>query len=365
MKDFVSRFRMCAFSFVLLISAGKAQLSINDPDPVTVSGIPTYINIELNGKNLFPIEASMFIIKDLANIREIQATEIRVNELVNDGDQQWVGVDLFSYEYDCSGRYTVHFRRDVPEVVSKESVKFKSCDESISRGWKIDIKPLGDGFNPRIDFKAQKLVTGDDDFRMTWSTKGYVNLTQQDTAGYVEAKANGYIPLSEGWPHATFLFSFGFSATENFNHRDWEGNAGFSFVDHKITGKIISKLSRFFTGIDRPTPPPVIAIYAEAYKPWRRPDEQPAEWKVRLCGEFDLRIPFSQTDFVDVFGKGWTQENSDSKGFIEFGYRKQVTRDMSVLLKWLNGELPPIFVKDVSVMAGLSFLLPVAMTDLF
>ncbi len=244
---------------------------------------------------------------------------------------------------------------------TKGSLYFDDCTQAkISN---VDIKPVFESKTIALDFKFANNIldysTPDaDGLLIKWNANGYIDFSRRDSVSNAEFNAEGNYPISVLRPHPYFIGKIGGEFSGNFTAADFKASAGVSILDQYLLPPILKFIGTTIFKASMPVPPPVLAVFGEAGVPWSREHGVGDSLLLRIAGEIDMNIPMGNGNYLNLYARGWIIKNSDTKSFVEFAYKKEITRDISVVLKWLNGSLPPLFQKGSNIMAGVSFLFP-------
>lgn len=66
-------------------------------------------------------------------------------------------------------------------------------------------------------------------------------------------------------------------------------------------------------------------------------------------------IPILNSQYIHLFGVAYFQEHYRPRTYIELTIEQEISSSLSVVGKWINGELPPLFSKESDFRIGLRF----------
>jgi hypothetical protein len=253
-------------------------------------------------------------------------------------------------------RYSIVWKDSAGTFSTAGSLIFKDCIQATVS--QFTIKPLIQDKSVAVDFKFANNIYGSGDMLVNWTAKGYIDFSNKDSISNAEIKAEYSYPLSSLRPHPFFIGKLGGDLDGHFTTADVKATAGVSILDQFVLPPVLKFIEKNLFNASMPVPPPVLAVFGDAVIPWSREKGFGDSLLWRLAGEIDINMPMGSGNYLNIYMRGWFLKNNDMPSFVEFTYKKEVTRDIAVVLKWLNGSLPPLFLKGSNIMAGVSVAFP-------
>ncbi|MGD1046700.1 MAG: hypothetical protein ABR936_15435 [Bacteroidota bacterium] len=252
--------------------------------------------------------------------------------------------------------YKIEWKYRDTTYATIKPIVFEDCSAAPTSH--LDVKPVLETKTVAVDFDFSNSMYNDKDLLITWRAKGYLDFSNLDSVSNAEFNVACQYPISELRPHPFFIGKIGGDLNGRFTAADIKATAGVSILDQYVLPPILQFLQKNIFQASMPVPPPVLAVFGEAALPWTRAQGIGDAVIWRLAGEIDMNVPVGNGNYLNVYARGWVVTNTQTPSFVEFSYKKEVTRDISVVLKWLNGSLPPLFQKGSNIMAGVSVLFP-------
>ena len=66
-------------------------------------------------------------------------------------------------------------------------------------------------------------------------------------------------------------------------------------------------------------------------------------------------IPIRQGQYMNIYGVAYFQDKFRPRSYIELNVTQTISPSTDVIVKWINGELPPLFQRNSDLRLGLSF----------
>jgi hypothetical protein len=302
------------------------------------------------------LDNTHYTIADITEAKKTSPSKISLDTVIM-GNNYELSVSLYTDGiYSPGHRYLVQWNDDTLKFSSKDTLVFKDCiQEKLAS---ITFKPILATNTVALDFNFANNIIGFNDLLITWNAKGYIDFSNKDSISNTEINAECTYPISTVRPHPFFIGKLGGDFDGHFTSADLKASAGMSILDQYLLPPILKFMGDEIFHASMPIPPPVLAVFGEAGLPWSREKGIQDSVMWRLAGEIDINVPVGNGNFMNVYARGWLISNDNSKSFIEFAYKKEVTRNLNVVLQWLNGALPPLFENGSSVRAGVSFAFP-------
>jgi hypothetical protein len=301
-------------------------------------------------------DKSLYTITDITDTKKYNPSNVEL-VMVQKKDTYKINATLYlDVEFVPEHLYFVQWTHNSITISSKDTLAFKDCiQEKLAS---ITFKPILANNTVAIDFNLANNIIGFNDMLITWNAKGYIDFSNKDSISNTEINAECTYPISTVRPHPFFIGKLGGDFDGHFTSADLKASAGMSILDQYLLPPILKFIGDEIFHASMPVPPPVLAVFGEAGLPWSREKGIQDSVMWRLAGEIDINVPMGNGNFMNVYARGWLIANDNSKSFIEFAYKKEVTRNLNVVLQWLNGALPPLFENGSSVRAGVSFAFP-------
>jgi hypothetical protein len=217
----------------------------------------------------------------------------------------------------------------------------------------VDLKPaFVNGIPQRLDFSIErnyefqnnKSVSG----QFKFSGKGYLS-TKPDTNSLNSIKLNfGYEYLLTNVGKFKFLGLYGKIGTEHpqdFKQTNLTGN----FVVSSII-PCTGEFARLITG-NESDPSYGIIVNPEAQFVKNTAYADSNYFRFALHGAWD--IPILKGQYLRLYGVAFYQKDFKPRSYIEATIEQQLSTNVFLIGKWVNGELPPLFHKESDFSVGI------------
>jgi hypothetical protein len=241
-------------------------------------------------------------------------------------------------------------QQDCSFTLAINDVIFISTDSTtggVMPSLKIDIKP---SFEPS---KAQELdvdwvYKNNAGFQL--SAKGYFS-TMPDSEALNSIQWNaGYqyviAPLN-GFKYFGIKGQIGGEHPQDFSQTNIVGSFSISSI-LPWTGQ----LARLFAGIDRNASNGIL-IQPALDIVWKTTVKDSSYLRGAVHGNWN--IPIKQGRYVNLYGAAYFQDKFRPRSYIELNVTQTISTSLDVIVKWMNGELPPLFQRESELRLGLSF----------
>ena len=257
---------------------------------------------------------------------------------------------LYSSRLEGGKHYTVEWKN----VSSSELIY--DVGNITDRRFVLDVKPIQDekggvsAFDVRWDW--DRTVSQFVEFQA--NTVAYLSTKSADSSNSVSIRLGVAYNLSDKY-YVPLGANAKLESSEDFSRKDYSVDLGLSFSIEAMRLSL-SGLAREFTGntVDA-APEPRIYLYGE-YIFRQSLASGVADVNIkRLNGQAFWSVPIQTKQYLNLSAKIWLEEKTRPRSFVEASYEYRVNDELSLLLKWINGELPPYFQKQANVSAGFSF----------
>jgi hypothetical protein len=245
---------------------------------------------------------------------------------------------------------TLREQQDCEFILAINDSIFISTDSSMSSGWsslKFDIKPSLDAS------KAQEL-----DVDWNYNTfhgfqlhaKGYFS-TMPDSAALNSIQWNaGYqyvLALLDGFKYLGIKGQMGGEHPQDFSQTNIVGSFSLSTVL-----PFTDQLARFLAGDDRDASIGIL-IQPALDLVWKTTVKDSSYLRGAVHGNWN--IPIRQGQYMSIYGVAYFQDKFRPRSYIELNVTQTISPSTDVIVKWINGELPPLFQRNSDLRLGLSF----------
>jgi len=245
---------------------------------------------------------------------------------------------------------TLREQQDCKFMLAINDSLFISTDSSMCSGWpslKFDIKPSLDAS------KAQEL-----DVDWNYNTfqgfqlhaKGYFS-TMPDSAALNSIQWNaGYqyvIAVLDGFKYLGIKGQAGGEHPQDFSQTNLVGSFSLSTILPWT-----DRLARFFAGDDKDASLGIL-IQPAIDLVWKTTTKDSSYLRGAVHGNWN--IPIKQGQYVSIYGVAYFQDKFRSRSYIELNVTQNISPSLDVIVKWINGELPPLFQRESELRLGLSF----------
>jgi hypothetical protein len=227
---------------------------------------------------------------------------------------------------------------------------FISTDSTTHSGWpllKIDVKP---------SFEASKAQEMDVDwsynsFRgLQIHVKGYFSTMPDSAALNTIQWSAGYqyvLAYLSGFKYLGIKGQVGGEHPQDFSQTNMIGSFSISTILPWT-----DQLARFIAGDDKDASIGIL-VQPAVDLVWKTTVKDSSYLRGAVHGNWN--IPVRQGQYVSIYGVAYFQDKFRPRSYIELNVTQSISPSLDVIVKWINGELPPLFQRDSELRLGLSY----------
>jgi hypothetical protein len=241
-------------------------------------------------------------------------------------------------------------QQDCRFILAINDCIFISTDTTTTAGvpsLKIDIKPSLDAT------KAQELDVNWDyknNAGLRLNAKGYFSTIPDFAALNSIQWSIGYqyaLALSKGFKYFGIKGQVGGEHPQDFSQSNIVGSFSLSTVLPWT-----DQLARFIAGDDKDASLGIL-IQPAVDLVWKTTVKDSSYLRGAVHGNWN--IPIRQGQYISLYGVAYFQDKFRPRSYIELSVTQNISSSLDVIVKWINGELPPLFQRDADLRIGLSF----------
>jgi hypothetical protein len=241
-------------------------------------------------------------------------------------------------------------QQDSKFMLAINNSTFISTDSTTSSGMpslKIDAKP---------SFEASKAQELDVDWQyntykgIQLHAKGYFS-TMPDSAALNSIQwSAGYqyvLAFLDGFKYLGVKGQIGGEHPQDFSQTNMVGSFSISTILPWT-----DQLARFIAGDDKDASLGIL-IQPAVDLVWRTAVKDSSYLRGAIHGNWN--IPIKQGQYISLYGVMYFQEKFRPRSYIELNVTQSLSSSLDVIVKWVNGELPPLFQRVADLRIGLSY----------
>ena len=241
-------------------------------------------------------------------------------------------------------------QQDCRFTLAINDVIFISTDSTMGSGMpslKIDVKPSLDASKAQ-ELDVDWVYKNNAGFQL--HAKGYFS-TMPDSAALNSIQWNaGYqyviAPLN-GFKYFGIKGQIGGEHPQDFSQTNLVGSFSLSTILPWT-----DRIARFIAGDDKDASLGIL-IQPALDLVWKTNVKDSSYLRGAVHGNWN--IPIKQGQYVSIYGVAYFQDKFRPRSYIELNVTQNISPSLDVIVKWINGELPPLFQRESELRLGLSF----------
>jgi len=219
--------------------------------------------------------------------------------------------------------------------------------------FQVDAKPVDqNGVAAKLDYDWDRTWP---DIELHGFSTGTVSSKSKDTLNN--------LTFGVGWKHdiariyyVPLELNAKLENNQDFTVKDASAEAKISFPTRELGGWFRpGAWARFITGNNGSASPDPFLFISLQGGDRLSPADDTTKWFFRVSGGTQWRFPIIGKNYVTAQVQGWWVPTSKSRktfSYVSVMYSQKISDDFAWTVKWINGELPPLFEKSTSFNIG-------------